>query len=321
MPGVALSQLDVVVVGELNVDLILQNISSFPEMGKEKLAQDMILTMGSASAILASNLARLGVRVGFIGKLGKDQFAEVVLATLIERGVDIEGIEQDADSLTGITVSLTFPDNYAMVTYMGAMEEFSIGNVDFDYLTRAKHMHLSSYYLQPAMRKGCVELFRRAKEAGMTTSFDPGWDPQEQWATDIRDVLHHVDVFLPNEQEALNISGQETVEGALSNLGANSSIVVIKRGSRGAVCLAKGEIIKTGVYTVKPIDTTGAGDSFNAGFLHEWLQGSDIRRCLKIGSACGALATTRLGGSTASPTIQELDAFLADHGDERILLD
>lgn len=316
-----MGKLDVVVVGELNVDLILQDISSFPEMGKEKLAQDMVLTMGSASAILASNLARLGVRVGFAGKLGRDQFAEVVLSTLVERGVDTGGIEQDADSRTGITVSLTFPDNYAMVTYMGAMEEFGVSGVDFNYLTRAKHMHLSSYYLQPAMREGCVELFRRAKEASMTTSFDPGWDPQEEWAADIRDVLHYVDVFLPNEQEALNISGQVTIEDALNELGANSSVVIIKRGSEGAACLAEGEIIKTRAYAVNPIDTTGAGDSFNAGFLYEWLRGSDIRRCLNSGSACGALATTKLGGSTASPTIQELDSFLNDHRDERIFID
>lgn len=310
-----------IVVGELNVDLILQNVSSLPEMGKEKLAQDMILTMGSASAILASNLARLGVHVGFAGKLGKDQFAEVVLSSLKERRVDVGGIKQDADSRTGITVALTFPDNYAMVTYMGAMEEFGLGDVDFAYLASARHLHLSSYYLQPAMRKGCAELFRRAKEAGMTTSFDPGWDPTEEWAVDIRDVLNFADVYLPNEQEALYISGQDTIEKALAELETSSSIVVIKRGSEGTLCLVEGEIIRTGVYTINPIDTTGAGDSFNAGFLYEWLKGSAIRQCLIAGSACGALATTKLGGSTASPTAEELDSFLADHQDEQIFID
>lgn len=313
-----MDQLDVVVVGELNVDLILQDISSFPEMGKEKLARDMLLTMGSASAILASNLARLGVRVGFAGKLGKDQFAEVVLSTLTERGVDVGGIEQDAESRTGVTVALTFPDNYAMVTFMGAMQEFGIGDVDFEYVATAKHLHLSSYYLQPAIRRDCEVLFGRAKEAGMTTSFDPGWDPEEEWAEDIRKVLQYVDVFLPNEQEALHISGQDTTERALADLGAQSTVVVIKKGGDGAICLANGEVIKTGVYTITPIDTTGAGDSFNAGFLYEFLQGSDIRQCLAAGSACGALATTKLGGSTASPTIQELNSFLDDHRAENV---
>ncbi|UCD37177.1 MAG: carbohydrate kinase family protein [Fidelibacterota bacterium] len=316
-----MSEFDVVVVGELNVDLILQDVSSLPEMGKEKLAEGMELTMGSASAILASNLARLGVRVGFAGKLGRDRFAEVVLATLEERGVDTGGITQDADARTGITVSMTFPDNYAMVTYMGVMEEYSLEEVPLDYVLQGRHLHLSSFYLQPGLRPGCAELFQRAKEAGLSTSFDPGWDPQEEWAADIKDVLPFVDVFLPNEQEALSISDQSTVAAAISELGGYSPVVVIKQGSGGAVCLAEGESIKTGIYTVNSVDTTGAGDSFNAGFLYEWLGGKDIHQSLKSGSACGALATTKLGGSTASPTIQELESFLDEYRDEPIFVD
>lgn len=316
-----MSEFDIVVVGELNVDMILQDISSFPEMGKEKIAKNMILTMGSASAIFASNVARLGAKVGFAGKLGRDYFAEIVLSTLKERGVDCGGIDQDENTQTGITVSLTFPHNYAMVTYMGAMEEFTLEDVRFDYIQKGRHMHLSSFYLQPGLRPGCAELFRRAKAAGLSTSFDPGWDPQEKWAEDTREVLENVDVFLPNEKEALNISGCKTVDGALEELGAYSQVVVIKRGGQGATCLADGEIIRTGIYRVEPVDTTGAGDSFNAGFLYEWLQGSDIRQCLATGTACGALATTKMGGTTASPTKKELREFLVSRHHEAIFMD
>lgn len=315
-----MEEFDIVVVGELNVDLILQDLASFPEMGKEKIARGMILTMGSASAILASNLARLGVRVGFAGKLGEDQFAEVVLATLRERGVDTGGIVHDTHSQTGITVALSFPEDYAMVTYMGSMEEYTLEDVPFDYVRRGRHMHLSSYYLQPGLRAGCAELFRRCKEAGLTTSFDPGWDPEEKWDRDIREVLQFVDVLLPNEQEAVHISGRQSTEDALAELGETCEVVVIKLGSRGAVCRVEDKIIRTGTYTVDPVDTTGAGDSFNAGFLFEWLRGSDIEQCLTTGTACGALATTKLGGSTASPTVGELQAFLAEHDQEDILI-
>ena len=315
-----MEKFDAVVIGELNVDLILQDLASFPEMGKEKIAREMILTMGSASAIFASNLARLGLRVGFAGKLGKDQFAEIVLATLKERGVDTGGIMHDGDSKTGITVALTFPDDYAMVTYMGSMEEYALKDVPFDYVGNSQHMHLSSFYLQPGLRAGCAELFRRCKEAGLTTSFDPGWDPEEKWDKDIREVLKYVDVLLPNEQEALFISGRDTIEDALEKLGNYCDLIVIKRGSAGAVCQVEGEILRTGTYTVNPVDTTGAGDSYNAGFLFEWLQGSDIQQCLKTGSACGALAITKLGGSTASPTVAELNVFLAEHEHEKILI-
>ncbi|MFB0515545.1 MAG: carbohydrate kinase family protein, partial [Candidatus Neomarinimicrobiota bacterium] len=147
-----MSELDIVVVGELNVDMILQDIASFPEMGKEKIAKNMVLTMGSASAIFASNVARLGARVGFAGKLGRDHFAEIVLHTLRERGVDCGGIDQDESTQTGVTVVMTFPHNYAMITYMGAMEEFTLDDVRFDYIRKGRHMHLSSFYLQPGLR-------------------------------------------------------------------------------------------------------------------------------------------------------------------------
>ena len=166
-----MNHLDVVVVGELNVDMILEDLSSFPEMGKEKTAKNMLLTMGSASAVFASNIARLGMKVGFIGKLGRDHFGDIVMTSLKERNVDVAGIKVDDQEITGVTVSLTFPQNYAMVTYMGAMERFSIADVDFDYLKRGRHMHHASFYLQPSLRPDCAELFRQAREAGMTTSF------------------------------------------------------------------------------------------------------------------------------------------------------
>ncbi len=311
-----MKDLDVVVVGELNVDMILQDLSSFPEMGKEKIAREMVLTMGSASAILACNIARLGVKTGFIGNLGRDSYADIVLGTLKERQVDIGGIRQTGDVQTGITVAMSFPGDYAMVTYMGAMEEFTFDEVDFGYLGRAKHMHLSSYYLQPGLRPRCAELFQKAKAAGLSTSFDPGWDPDEHWEADIIEVLKHVDVFLPNKQEALNISHEDSVEKALATLGGYSPVVVIKLGAEGAVCSANGNRLKTRTFQVNPVDTTGAGDSFNSGFLYQWLQGADIKDCLRTGSACGALAVTKIGGTTASPTAVELESFLAENTED-----
>jgi len=311
-----MSQLDIVVVGELNVDMILQELNSFPELGKEKIARNMILTMGSASAILACNIAKLGVKVGFVGQLGRDSYADIVLDTLQQRGVDSGGIIQNENTQTGITVAMSFPEDYAMVTYMGAMEEFGISGVDFEYLTKAKHLHLSSYYLQPAMRKDCVELFSRAKEAGMTTSFDPGWDPDEGWSEDILKLLPHVDLLLPNEQEAMNIAHKDNIDDALSELRRYSANVVITLGSEGALCSSGGHIYRSKTYNVQPVDTTGAGDSFNSGFMYRWLQGAEITECLKAGSACGALAVTRMGGTTASPTSDELHSFLSGHPED-----
>jgi sugar/nucleoside kinase (ribokinase family) len=304
---------DIVVVGELNVDLILQDIATFPEIGKEKIAKNMLLTMGSASAIFASNIAKLGNKTGFIGKIGNDSYGKLVTDTLVDRGVNTSSILIDKKSKTGITVAMTFPHNYAMVTYMGAMEEFSINDVDFEFLKQAKHMHFASYYLQPGIRPDCHTLFEKCKNYGITTSFDPSWDPDEEWKDDIYKVLKNTDVFLPNEQEAINISGCKTIEDALEKLSEYSKIVVIKLGEKGAITKYQDEIIRTKTFNLEPKDTTGAGDSFNAGFISNWLVDNDIKKSLIMGNACGAIATTKLGGSTASPDTKELNQFLDQH--------
>ena len=309
---------DVIVVGELNADLILQDIPSFPEMGKEKLAKDMVLTMGSASAIMASNIALLGLNVGFSGKLGRDRFGEVVLEGLRDRRVDCSGVFSDPSVKTGVTVVMSFPQDYSMLTYMGAMESFTVDDVDFDYIEKGRHLHFSNFYLQPGMRQGCAELFKRAKKAGLTTSFDPGWDPEENWDRDIFEVFEYIDVFLPNDREALLITGENSLEDALNHLGRMMQTVVVTRGRDGALCRSEGRMISSTVYKVDVKDTTGAGDSFNSGFLYRWLRGGDIRDCMVYGSACGAMATTKMGGSTASPTLEELEAFLIQHPEEII---
>jgi sugar/nucleoside kinase (ribokinase family) len=307
-----MAKFDVIVVGELNADLILQDIPSFPEIGKEKLAKNMTLTMGSASAILATNIARLGLKVGFIGKLGRDSLGKIVTDTLRQRKVDCSGIAEDGSVQTGVTVVLSFPKDYAMLTYMGAMDSFSLADVDFDYLKKARHMHFSSFYLQPKMRPRAAELFSRAKEMGLTTSLDPGWDPQEKW-DDILPVLRYVDVFLPNEQEMIHIGGAQTVEEAYKKIGSTIPFVVVKRGSQGALCMNKGQTLAVGAYRITPVDTTGAGDSFNSGFLFQWLTGGNLHNCMRYGAACGAIATTKMGGATASPSLAELDVFFAEH--------
>ncbi|HKJ69986.1 MAG TPA: carbohydrate kinase family protein [bacterium] len=311
-----MTALDIIVVGELNADLILQDMPSLPEMGKEKLAGNMTLTMGSASAILATNIARLGQKVGFTGKLGDDLFGKLVLETLQSRNVGTEGILIDEQVQTGVTVVLSFPDDYAMVTHMGAMADFSVDDIDFSYIRKAKHLHLSSFYLQPKLRSGAAELFEKAKDLGLTTSLDPGWDPAETWEEDLLETLHFVDVFLPNKQEAFHISGTTQLQDAFEVLNNFTDTIVATQGSKGVLCYHQGETIAASVYQVEPQDTTGAGDSFNAGFLSQWLHQQDIRRAIKYGSACGAIATTKLGGSTASPTPEEVEQFFSAHPED-----
>ncbi len=159
-------KLDVVVVGELNVDLILTGLSSLPEMGQVKLSKDVNFTLGSASAIFASNIARLGLNIGFVGKIGDDYFGDFIVQSLKSSNVDTSQVIRDGNAKTGICVSLSFPENYAMVSYPGVRESFCLSDIDFNYISKARHMHMSSYYLQTGMQEGCAELFRHAKELG-----------------------------------------------------------------------------------------------------------------------------------------------------------
>ena len=308
--------LDIVVVGELNVDLILTGLPSLPEMGSCKIAKDMNFTLGSASAIFASNSSKLGLDIGFVGKIGDDELGEFILKNLRRSNIDISQIVKDKNEKTGICVSLSFPENYAMASYAGVRETLTLSDVDFNYLSKARHLHMSSYYLQTGIQKECVELFRKAKEMGLTTSLDPDSDPSGRWDESIFEVLKYVDIFLPNENEARRISGCDTVEEALNRLNRTVNTVVIKTGKDGVWIKTNDKIIHAGVFEVNVVDTTCAGDSFNSGFIYQYYKGSDIEKCVLWGSACAALSTTGSGGIAAFPNPLQLEQFLTDRKSE-----
>jgi len=291
---------DVLVVGELNVDLILDKIEKFPEVGKEVLAKKMTLTLGSSSAIFASNIASLGARVAFIGKIGKDKFGEVVLENLQKNKVDISMIRIDEQLGTGITVILNVEEDRANTTYPGAMDYLTINDIAEDYLNKAKHLHFSSYFLQPGMWNCLGELFRKAKKLGLTTSFDMQWDPLETWKLDIADVLPYVDVFLPNEKELMFLTGKDKIEEAIELIKKYTNILVVKRGNKGSFVHHNDQLTDLPAFLNKQVvDSVGAGDSFNAGFIFKFIKGSDILDCQKFGNLTGAVSTTAAGGTSA----------------------
>jgi sugar/nucleoside kinase (ribokinase family) len=298
---------DVIVVGELNVDLILNQIESFPEMGKEKIAQQMTLTLGSSSAIFASNLSSLGAKVAFLGKIGRDAFGDLVLSSLQMKKVDTSMIIQDESLATGATIVLNFSNDRAMVTHPGAMDHLSIHDISEDQLKKAKHLHFSSYFLQPKMKSNIDKLFKQAKELGLTTSFDAQWDPAEKWDIDLPNVLPYVDVFLPNEVEALHLSGQKTLSAALDKLAKLGNIIVIKLGGKGSISRQGDSIFEAKAFLNKNVvDAIGAGDSFNAGFIAKFIQGKSVKECQIYGNLMGAISTTQPGGTTAFSNLSDI---------------
>lgn len=291
---------DVLVVGELNVDLILNGMEKFPEVGKEILAQKMLLTLGSSSAIFASNLSVLGSRVAFCGCIGKDSFADKILHDLSKKGVDCSFIIRSNSADTGITVALNVLEDRAMVTYPGAMNELKVSDITDEMLLSAQHLHVSSIFLQPALKPGLAGLFRRARLLGLTTSLDPQWDPSELWDCELKDLLPFVNVFLPNIEELKNITSQTTLEKALSSIRQIAQQVIVKNGNTGAILWSHNELLEQPSFLNKEVvDAIGAGDSFNAGYIHQYVQGKPPAQCLKFGALCGAINTTESGGTTA----------------------
>lgn len=292
--------IDVLVVGELNVDIILDRIDGFPEIGKEKLAENMIVTLGSSSAIFASNLSSLGTNVAFLGKIGKDNFGDLVIASLNRNKVDTGDIVISKEYATGSTIVLNYGMDRAMVTYPGAMEHLAESEITDESLLKAKHVHVSSIFLQPTLRSGVVSLLKRAKKLGLTTSLDPQWDPAEKWDLDLEALLPFVDVFLPNKKELQFLTNTGSVQDGINKVKAFANVVAVKDGEHG------GHLWANGVLTTKPAflnenvaDCIGAGDSFDAGFISQFIQGKDLESCLTFANLTGAVNTTQPGGTTA----------------------
>ncbi len=303
-------QKSVLVTGELNPDLVLQGYQSFPALGKEVLVEDFVSTLGSASAICAAGLAKLGTPVSFIGKVGADLWGDFSRDALAAEGVDVSLLIRDPAVKTGVTVSVTSHSDRALITYPGAIVALVGTDVSDEVLRRFNHLHMSSYFLQEGMRRTCRDLFARARTHGLTVSLDPGFDPSERWERDLIDTLREVDLFFPNEVELAGITGETDPERALNMLTNKRTRTIAKLGRSGCATLDKGRFVHVPAFQVEPVDTTGAGDSFDAGFLHAWLQDRPLMECLRWGAACGALSTRASGGTPGQPTAADVEEFL-----------
>jgi len=298
---------DLLVVGELNIDLILNQIQGFPEIGEEKVAQKMDVTLGSSSAIFASNIATLGVETAFCGKVGDDDFGQFVCEALKGKRVDTAYISISKTYKTGLTVVMNYDQNRANVTYCGAMGDLSMDDIPWERAGSYRHFHLSNYFLQKGIQKDISRIFQKAKDAGMTTSLDLQVDPENKWDFDYKSCLPYVDIFLPNESELLSLTGQETVEEGLEVLKGYANTIALKLGAKGGLVYRDGEIIKAApFFNDKFVDAIGAGDSFNAGFICKFLEGKDWEECLRFANLTGALNTTAAGGTGAFDSMEGL---------------
>lgn len=300
---------DVLAVGDLNVDLVLSGCP-WPEAGKERVAAGISYTLGGSAAIFASNLAALGARVAFVAKVGAGAPGRFVREELAACGVDVSGVQVAEQLQTGITVILSLPgqEQKAMLTFRGAMEHLAESDIPDALLRRARHIHVASYYLLRALHSGCARLFQRAQAAGLSTSLDTNDDPEEGWNGGLPQLLLHTDIFFPNRREALSLTRETGLCRAAEQLAKWSRIVAVKADAEGALLVSatatRGQAqgggairLQVPALPVKFVESTGAGDSFDAGFLLCYLAGAPLEECLRFGNACGALAVTGVGGT------------------------
>ncbi len=307
----SVTDFDVVVVGELNADLIL-SCDSAPQFGQaEKLIDDANLVLGSSSAIFACGIARLGLQVAFVGVVGDDMLGRFVLEQLRARGVTCDGVVVDPALKTGLSAILVRDSgDRAILTYSGSIGALRYDQIDQTLLASGRHLHLGSYFLLDALRADVPRLFDDAHARGLRVSFDANFDPAERWDDGLADALKRTDVMLPNETEALAISRQSDIDAALRVLCERTPIVAVKLGAHGALAQSHGARARAPGYAMQVVDTVGAGDSFDAGFVYALLQGWQLERALRMACACGSLSTRAAGGTAAQATLAEALALV-----------
>jgi sugar/nucleoside kinase (ribokinase family) len=308
-------ELDLIVLGEINPDIVVTDPDPVPRFGQQEQVVDAItMTIGSSSVIAACGAARLGLRVAMVGVVGDDPFGRFMLEAMRERGIDTTGCRIDPGMPTGATVILARATDRAIFTALGTIAAASAMDVSAELLARARHLHVGSYFLQDELAREVPDLFRRARGAGLTTSVDPNDDPTKGWDGGLADTLAETDVFLPNAAEICAIGGYDDPIDASTSLAERvqpSPGIVVKLGPAGAAAIVAGVgVERCGAYPADPVDTIGAGDSFDAGFLAGWLDGAPISTALRMGAICGALSTRSTGGTAAQPTRDEVDRAL-----------
>jgi sugar/nucleoside kinase (ribokinase family) len=313
-PG-AEHRFDVTIAGEINLDLILYGLPERMPVERELLASGFQVTLGGSSAIVAHNLASLGSKVGFVARVGSDELGKIALERLAESGVDLSEVQTRAGSSgTGVTVLLPHGRERHILTYLGTMAEMSAEDLPLEYLTSSRHFHLSSLFLQRALQPGLPALLCSLKEAGLTISLDTNDDPEDKWGGVLDEILDLVDVLLPSESELIRMAGAATLEQSMEKIGRRVPVIVVKCGSDGAFVQDGATRQRVPGVSVVPVDTIGAGDSFNAGFLSAYLRGTSLLEAARMGNITGALSTLAAGGTEAFRDANLRQSFLSQNG-------
>ncbi|TFE30613.1 carbohydrate kinase family protein [Cohnella luojiensis] len=307
---------DAVVIGDANIDLVVVGCNQVPQPGQEVFVDNMMMHVGGGAALFSVSLAKLGVRVAFNGVLGDDGYGQYIRESFTKYGIDTRMIQTSKLHNTGISIAFNPDTDRSFITYAGSNAELQVDQLDLDLVAQGRHVHVTGY-MGRRNHDQYMTLARALKEKGVTLSSDVGWDDSGEWDKGIFELMKLFDVFLMNETEALHYTGMVNVEDSLRYMGEYCGHVVVKLGAEGAMAMKDGIITRLPGYSVETVDTTGAGDSFNAGYLFGFLSGMDVKASLSYGNACGALSVTAFGGSTGTPNLEGLNDFIRRQEENR----
>lgn len=290
---------DVYICGDVNIDLLIPNVTCMPKGGTELVVDNMYTAIGGGAALTALGLAKLGISVDFEGNIHSDMYGDYILSEFKKAGVGIKHLHFSEKNKTGISLSFTNKDDRGFITYRGTNSEIDLSSVSVEHAGESRFMHVTGYCGEKHDKY--LDLLKRVKKAGVKVSFDLGWDDSGLWYKGITELFDYIDVLFMNETEILHYSGCDTLDEAIARFKRDDMILAVKCGKDGSVACRGAELVKRGGLSVKAVDTTGAGDSFNAGFLCGVLNGLSLSDCLMYGNITGAMSVTAYGGNTAFP--------------------
>ncbi|MBC7827628.1 MAG: carbohydrate kinase family protein [Chitinophagaceae bacterium] len=291
---------DVMAIADLCIDILVSGPSK-PEFGQvELLAGDYTMSLGGSVGIFASQVAKLGGKVALIGTTGDDAAGKIIMEELLNAGVDTSFVAILPDRKTAMGLNISVNGDRAMLAYLGSMDFIGQYELQEIYTRLSSHWHIGSFFLLHNLIPSWREWIRKLKKQGVTVSLDTNWSPSGKWY-DVIELLPEVDVFLPNDAEALAISGETDIISAGKKLSMICQLVVIKCGAQGSMVFVKGVCdsypIASALLTNLIIkDTTGAGDNFDAGFIYYWMKGFDIKTCIEEATHCAVSSLQSLGG-------------------------
>lgn len=308
--GAARSAKSLVVFGEFFTDLVFYDLPSVPRMGREVKTRSLARFPGGGLATTALVATALGTPTSVITMVGRDAPTTPSWQKLVQSGISVEGCEFDPHLPTAMTVCAAFDGDRMMITHDAInvkLERLLVRRGVQKQIRTAKHVHMACALWPPGK---WIPAIQSLNKRGLTVSVDIGWNPEAFESPRLPSLLKQFEFAFPNEPEVLAMTGEKTVEAAARRLAQWVRVPVVKLGQDGSLAVRNGKLLRVKSLHVRTVDATGAGDAFNGGFLHGYLAGWPLEECLRAGNVCGALATTRAGGSSAVPTRNKLRGLM-----------